>query len=141
MARVTMKAFSLRPTTMKPLRKPAMAPTRSTAISPTAVGTSTPKPKLAAGRTSMAPIAGAKPAVDSSDRSNLPVMTISDSASTTSASAADEVRMVMMLAALRKTGLTRAPTTMSMISAGKRARSRRRNALRPRARAGVAGAR
>ena len=45
-----------------------------------------------------APIAGAKPTVDSSDRSNLPVMMISDSASTTSASAADEVRMVVMLA-------------------------------------------
>ena len=65
---------------------------------PTQVGSSRPKPKLAAGRTTIAPIAGAKPTIDSSDRSNLPVMMTSDSASTTRASAADEVRIVMMLA-------------------------------------------
>ena len=80
---------------------------------PTAVGSSRPKPKLAAGSTTMAPIAGAKPTVDSSDRSNLPVMMTSDSASTTSASAAEEVRMVVMLAWVRKTGLTKPPMTMS----------------------------
>ena len=53
-------------------------------------------------------------------------MMISDSASTTSASAAEEVRMVVMLAWVRKTGLTKEPTTISTTSAGTRARSRSR---------------
>ena len=65
MASVTMKALSRRPTTMKPLseadepRRPA-----STTRMPTKVGSSRPKPKLAAGITTIAPIAGAKPKVE-----------------------------------------------------------------------------
>ena len=53
-------------------------------------------------------------------------MMISDSASTTSASAADEVRMVLMLPAVRKTGLTIVPMTSRRASAGSSARSRSR---------------
>ena len=99
----------------------------------------------AAGSTTIAPIAGAKPTVDSSDRSNLPVMMISDSASTTRARAAEEVRIVVMLAWLRKTGLTNVPTMMSTTSAGSSARSRSRaTAIRPadgeRTRASATGA-
>ena len=99
MASVTMKAFRRRPTTIKPLMKPIRPPTRSTARMPTLLGSSKPKPKLAAGTTEHGADRRARSRRStSSDRSNLPVMMISDSASTTRASAADEVRMVMMLA-------------------------------------------
>ncbi len=126
MASVTMKALRRRRTTMKPLMKPMRPPTSSTTRMPTKVGSSKPKPKLAAGTTTMAPIAGANPYTDSSDRSNLPVMMTSDSASTTRASAADEVRMVLILPEVRKTGLTIVPIMTSRASAGSSARSRRR---------------
>src|SRR5271168_4144630 len=126
MASVTMKALRRRRTTIKPLMKPMRPPTSSTTRMPTKVGSSKPKPKLAAGTTTMAPIAGANPYTDSSDRSNLPVMMTSDSASTTRASAADEVRMVLILPEVRKTGLTIVPIMTSRASAGSSARSRRR---------------
>jgi hypothetical protein len=59
-------------------------------------------------------------------------MMMSDSASTTSASAADEVRMVLILPEVRNTGLTIAPTIIKTASAGNNARSRRRaNAIAP----------
>ena len=56
-----MKALSLSLTTMKPLMKPTRPPTRSTVKNADAVGHSKPKPKFAAGTTTMAPIAGAMP--------------------------------------------------------------------------------
>ena len=62
-----MKALSRRFTTMKPLMKPTSAPTTSTVRMPIAVGHSKPKPKLSAGRTTIAPIAGAN-AVDRLER-------------------------------------------------------------------------
>ena len=70
---------------MKPLAKPISPPIRRTTSIPTVVGSSNPKPNEAAGSTTIAPIAGAIPTVDSSERSKRPLMMISDSASTTSA--------------------------------------------------------
>jgi len=117
-ASVTMKALSRSLTTNRPLRKPVHAPTAAMASSPAATGHSVPKPPEAAGITSMAPTAGAMPTVDSTDRSNLPVMMISDSASTTSARAAEAPRMLTRLAGVRKLGLVKAPSKNSRASAG-----------------------
>src|SRR3984957_2297379 len=64
--------------------------------------------------------------MDSSDKSNLPVMMTSDSASTTSARAAEEVRIVLIFPDVRKTGLMMEPMTSSTASAGRSARSRSR---------------
>ena len=66
------------------------------------------------------------PTVDSSDRSNLPVNTISDSASTTNANAADAPSTLIRFAFVRKLGLTNAPITISNASAGSKASSRSR---------------
>src|SRR6202020_1664697 len=64
--------------------------------------------------------------MDSSDKSNLPVMITSDSARTTSARAAEEVRIVLIFPDVRKTGLMMEPMTISTASAGSSARSRSR---------------
>ena len=125
-ASVTMNAFSRSRTTRKPLTNPTAAPTTTIASKPAAAGHSKPNPADAAGITSIAPTAGAMPTVDSSDKSNLPVSTISDSASTTSASAADAPRMLIRFAFVRKLGLTNAPIASSNASAGNSARSRNR---------------
>ena len=114
---------------MKPLTKPTAAPTSEDDEQPHGGRQLEAEADAGGGQDHHAPIAGAKPAVDSSDRSNLPVMTISDSASTTSASAADEVRMVVRLARVRKTGLTKAPIEISDASAGSSARSRKRSSV------------
>ena len=129
-----MNAFSRSRTTRKPLMKPITAPTTRIASRPAAAGHSNPKPAEAAGITSIAPTAGAMPTVDSSERSNLPVSTISDSASTTSANAADAPSTLIRFAFVRKLGLTNAPITISNASAGTSARSRKRaNSMRGRA--------
>src|SRR4051794_6560489 len=126
MASVTMKAFSRKRTTRKPLIAPTTAPTARIASKPAAAGHCVPNPAEAAGITSIAPTAGAMPTVDSSDKSNLPVSTISDSASTTSASAADAPSTLIRFARVRKLGLTNAPITISSTSAGNNASSRKR---------------
>ena len=72
------------------------------ASKPAAAGHCMPKPADAAGITSIAPTAGAMPTVDSSDKSNLPVSTISDSASTTSANAADAPSTLIRFALRQK---------------------------------------
>src|SRR3984957_17701151 len=64
--------------------------------------------------------------MDSSERSNLPVMMTSDSARTTSARAAEEVRIVLIFPDVRKTGLMMDPMTSMTASAGRSARSRSR---------------
>src|SRR5271170_7516871 len=53
-------------------------------------------------------------------------MMTSDSASTTSAKAADEVRIVLIFPEVRKTGLMMEPMTISTASAGSSAKSRSR---------------
>jgi hypothetical protein len=53
-------------------------------------------------------------------------MMTSDSARTTSARAADEVRMVLIFPEVRKTGLINEPMMSSTTSAGRSARSRSR---------------
>jgi hypothetical protein len=107
----------------KPLNTPITAPTTRITAIPAKAGHSVPKPD---GITSSAPIAGAMPTVDSSDRSNLPVISTSDSPSTTSASAADAPRMLIRLPVVRKLSLTIAPMISSTTSAGTSASSRRR---------------
>src|SRR5690349_11720052 len=120
-ASVTMKAFSFSFTIRKPLNAPITAPTTRITAMPAKAGHCVPKPD---GMTSSAPTAGAMPTVDSSDRSNLPEISTSDSPSTTSASAADAPRMLIRLPVVRKLSLTIAPMTSSTASAGSNASSR-----------------
>jgi hypothetical protein len=123
MASVTMKALSLNLTTIKPLTAPTSAPMSGITAIPTAVGSPIPNPDDVLGMTSIAPRAGAIPTMDSSERSNLPVMMISDSATTTNVRAAEDPRMLTILAWVRKLGLTTAPIIMRAINAGTSARS------------------
>ena len=82
---VTMNALILSATIRKPLIAPISAPTAS-AIGIAQTAETTPAPcSMPLGRVSHAAMPGARPTVDSSERSILPLIRISDSASTSSA--------------------------------------------------------
>ena len=124
-ASVTMNAFSFSLTTQNPLNAPTSAPTTKIATKQSHSGQPNPNPPEAEGSSSNAPIAGAMPTVDSSERSNLPLISTSDSPSTTSASAADEPSTLIRLPGVRNASLVTAPMTTSTTSAGSSASSRR----------------
>src|SRR5260370_28238588 len=71
------------------------------------------EPPMLAGVKRHAPIIGSSPTVDSSERSNLPEIKTSDSASTTRARIDDCCKIVRIFAGFKKASLTNAPTTQS----------------------------
>ena len=116
----------------RPLKAPMARPTSRQIGIASAVAHSVPMPLLAAGMTSATASAGARPTVDSSERSNRPPIRMIASASTSSDSSVCCCSTLVMLALLRKTGSMSAPTRTSTMIAGTSARSRSRASRGPR---------
>src|SRR5689334_546597 len=128
MPSVTMKPLRPNRTMSKPLNAPMRAPTSSTTGTARPGGTTCrPSPWVTDGSTmSQAAMPGARPNVDSSERSILPLIKTIVSASTTMEISDMLCRTLMMLSDCRKTGLTMKPTIATATMAGTRARSRKR---------------
>src|SRR2546430_3515098 len=133
MPRVTMNALSRTFSTSRPLRAPISAPMArhsGTAVQPGR----TPRPlnRLPwVGRTSHTAITGARPTVDSSDRSIRATRRINASASTTRLSSVLCWSTATMLPSCRKNGLAMNPATGSSPITGIRAKSRNRASFGP----------
>src|SRR5215472_779113 len=123
-ASVKMNALNSPLTTSSPLKVPTARPTASTTKSPTHGLHSVPSPSLAFGAMSQAPSSAARPNVPWSEMSNLPVIRISDSATTTMPSAAPPCATLTRFEGVRKTGFTSAPPIISRTITGTSVRSR-----------------
>ena len=100
-----------------------------------------PLPNAETGRISQAATIGARPNVDSSDRSMPPISRIRLSPTTTTPSAELCSPMPAKFDAVKKAGLTSVPTMISTISTGNSAASRSRLTFMPRSREATAPAR
>ena len=124
-----MKALSRSRTTRKPLIAPIRAPVaNSTRIASQTFSPKPEPPKVVSLTISQAASIGGKPTVDSSERSNLPAIRISDSAMTRTDSSDDCCRMLRKLLVVRKASLISAPATIASAIAGRSVSSRKRNA-------------
>ena len=100
-----------------------------------------PRPKFATGRINHAATIGARPKVDSSDRSMPPISRIRLSPTTTTPSAETCCPTPVRFEVVRNAGLTIEPTTTRMTSTGSSAAPRTNpTAARPRLRPSTAGA-
>ena len=109
MPSVTMKALSRNLRIRKPLTKPIAAPISSVSGMASSCGRTRPKAPVTISTAS----AGARPTVDSSDRSNLPEIRIIASASTTSDSSVCCCSTLVRFCVVRNTGSTKKPISSS----------------------------
>ena len=124
-ARVAMKALRRNFTTRKPFTSPTARPTRKTTAMPAVPPMPMPDPPWVVSVTiSQAATMGANPTTDSSDRSNLPPIRISDCAMTRIDSSEDCCRMLSRLSLVRNAGLTKVPTIMTSTITGSSTSSR-----------------
>ena len=141
MPSVTMKPFSRPFTISTPLIRPIAAPTASRMTSPRYGLSCRPLPNALTGRISQAATIGARPNVDSRDRSMPPIIRIRLSPTTTTPRAEICCPIPAMFVTVRKAGLTIVPTTSSKTSTGSSATSRSRPTFMPRRRLRMASPR
>src|SRR5258708_28697368 len=123
-ASVKMNALKLPLTTSTPLNVPTASPTSTTTRSPTHGLHPVPRPSLALGAMSHAPSSAARPNVPCSEMSNLPVIRISDSATTTMPRAAPPCATLTRFDGVKKTWFTNDPPIISRTITGTSVRSR-----------------
>ena len=125
-----MKALSLSLTTRNPLMAPTIAPVANTTTIPAHTGKPNPEPpSILLSVMSQAPSIGARPTIDSRDRSILAASRTSVSAITRIESSDDCCRILTRFSSVRKAGLLSQPTKPITTSAGINVSSRNRKAV------------